>query len=564
MATTQPLTLTPSQILNNLIETVKAGLIKAGVDNPQVDNNSDFYIISTALSNQLGIGNQMISAQANAQMADTATGDDLDRIAGIYGLTRRPAIGGSGYIAVAAPSGTISNVPVGSQLTSSQGLVYQIVTGKTDTANGDYLEVVAIDTGLQTNLAINHVLTWQNAPGFLTSSATVSIAITGGSDQENDTQFRNRLLGILQNPPQYGNWSQIAKTATDATSLIEAAYVYPCANGPGTQYIVFTKAQSTVSIANRGITVNSAEWIHASTAITSSAPAYVQTVIPWSVNDANGDGYLSVTNIANDISIQLDIPYPVGAQNNGIGGGWVDFTPWPNVANNVGSPTTGYFAYVSVVPLDSNGTQFTVRAATGIDSSSTLIADPSLVAGITHISWIDKSNINNQGWVVTSSTVVSFRVNTITSNYTDYEVTIDNPFPTIVVGDYIFPTSVNEQSYLDIILASFANLGPGQISSVGALFPNAYRQPLVQLTNPDVVDGRFLRSLVDSTSEVEAAQFFYNESGSPTTVKSIYGTEPTVPSTIPSAGGTKNVGIYVPGQIGWYPVLGSNISGGIS
>src|SRR5574338_493040 len=194
---------TPSEIRDDFLRTIKNGLIDLGVAEPNVAENSDYYVIGQSLADQISAVFNNIEIQSDASSADTATGDDLDRILEIYGLARRPAGGSSGKIEITTSATTF--VPVGENLTSSTGQVYEVTVGG-NYSNGDDIPIASTDVGAQTNLAVDSILTWTNPPAYTQSTATVTQALTGGVDVEDDETARARLLTRLQNPPASGNW----------------------------------------------------------------------------------------------------------------------------------------------------------------------------------------------------------------------------------------------------------------------------------------------------------------------------------------------------------------------
>jgi hypothetical protein len=542
----QSLVPNPQTVLNNILQTLRAGLVLAGVPNPQLDQSSDFFIIAQALANQLSLGFQNSITLFNAVMPDTAQGDDLTRVANVYGVTRKAASSSDGFILVTCSSATF--VAAGTQLNSDTGLLFQVITGKQLSAGAvpstNLVEVESIDTGSQTNLPVGSNMTWINPPAFAQSTATVYFACEGGADIETDSALRTRLLNTLQNPPLYGNWLQIAEIAVNASPFIEHAFVYPAINGPATQGVAFTQAQTLSNIVNRGILVNSQGWVDGYTAVYAAAPAYVQTIIPYATYT---DGYnYSVANVTNDLSLSLNIPYPVGSTNGGTGGGWINFKPFPNpIKNNI-----------NALNLDNLGNLIRACMCTAGNSSTTIsfyaaapsgLADPGLINGVTQISWIADQTANNNGWQVQTATITSSTLVSASGNTGLYTVTINTPFVDgngnpPQVGQYIFPASVNGQNYLNTVLASYAGLGPGQMNNTQALFPNAYRQPLVTLQQPDVIDDRFNQSLILDNTEVELSTFYYNYS---------QGNEPVLPGhVIPAPGNAPAV--WVPQHIGFY------------
>ena len=469
----------PTTILNNYLSDLGSGLIDLGIANPQLDPGSDFYLKGRAICNQISLANYNILAQFNAQMVDTATGTDLDRIANTYGITRRVASAATGQIVLVASSST--SIPVGAQLTSQFGLIYAALYGYPIVNNGSLIEVQSVDTGSQTNLPVAANLTWSNVPNYCSSIASITAAITGGVDAENDDTLRQRIFTRLQNPPAFGNWQQIAELCQSFDPSIQSAFIYPAASGPGSQHIALVGYQ-TSSYVGRDI-IQSPNLANIASQIFGNIPAYTNTVVT------------TVTNVPYNIAFNMNIPYPLGATNQGLGGGWVDINPWPVPNGATTSAFGSNFYYISVTSVISN-TQFVVASV----SNST-----SIVADLTNIQWINKSDNAGLGWQINQSLVSSF----VDNGNDTYTVIVSSPFVGIVAGDYIFPASVNAQNYLDAVLESFAELGPGQKTNSPAVLPNALRKPLTPFSYPDIVGSQFLKALEYSGPEVFSAQFWY-------------------------------------------------------
>ena len=487
---TSPLVQDPNTILNNILRTIKYGLQStAGIANPNLGPGTDFYISASAITDQISIGNQIIVSQANTLMADTATGSDLDRIMNTYGLARRTASNASGTILITTSIPTF--VSTGSQLSSSNGKLYQVVSGGSF-ANGGSIAIISIDTGSDTNIASGSVMTWISTPPFANSSATVGNAISGGVDAEDDTTARARLLARFASPPQNGNWQNLAEIAEGTDPSIQKAFIYPCANGPATQHLALVKAQETTDY-NRDI--SGTVLTNSTSAILGLVPEFVETVVT------------TVTNQTYDVSFKVNIPtLPTS-------GGWLSYNPFPIVSS-------GYkFAAITTI---TNSTNFVISAE---PTNAAILSN-----GVSVISWIDRSQPT--GWIVRTATVIA---SSVASNL--FTLTIDNPFVGMTVGDHIFPASNNGQNYLNTVLGSFGNLGPGQKTNNLAL-PTSLRKPLISSAFIDTVGGQFLKDLVAENTELESSDFSYQQYGS---------SEPSLPSLI-----SEPPSIYTPNNISFY------------
>lgn len=496
---------TPSEIRDDYLRTIKNGLIDLGVSNPNVSENSDFYIEGQALADQISAVFNNIEVQADASFPDTATGTDLDRILTIYGLSRRNAGGASGKIEITTSATTF--VAVGENLVSTTGIVYEVTVGGSY-SDGDEIPVASVDEGADTNLAAESILTWTNPPAYTQSTATVSQAITGGVDLEDDETARARLLTRLQNPPASGNWQHVAEISESSDPVIQKAFIYQAANGPATIHIAVVGYPSAVSKSRVVDTIKLNSVIIPT--ILGNLPEHTETTITTVIDEPT------------DCAVELTIPLAVSSTSlstgPGTGNGWINTNPWP--ATNA---STHWFIPVSAV---TDSTHFTINSPTNTPPS----------AGITKIHWIDKSD-----WTVKQATVSSY------TGTGPYAVVIDTPFAGIAVDDWIFPASVNAQIYLDALLEGFKQMGPGEKTDNIAIFTRASRRPRPQVSYPFTLDSSILRGVINSSDEVQTADFFYRSKGSPAQAVTTSVT-PTVPSDI-----TEAPRILIPRNLGFYP-----------
>jgi uncharacterized phage protein gp47/JayE len=487
----------PNQILDDMIRTIKSGLIDIGIIDPQVDPGSDYYIMAQAVANELAVAEQNVMLQADALMPDTARGSDLDRILSNYGLSRRSASTGVGACQLVSTASTV--VPLNAQLVSSTGLVYQVIIGGTY-ANLAEIPIQSVSTGEAVNLAIGEVLNWVSTPAFAQSTSIVTQAVTGAVDAETDDVARQRLLSRMQNPPALGNWQQVADMCESFDPAVQKSFIYPVANGPSTLHVALT-GYATATSKSRALA--SSKVTSLTSSIQGQLPEYVDSFVS------------TVTDVPVDISFKLTLPYPLGAVNLGTGGGWVDFQPFP-------AATVAQTYYTASV---TNSTSFVMLVPA---------QNPAPIPGITHISWIDRTN----NYTVRTATILTAAYANFFGVKT-YIITIDTPFVGMVNGDYIFPSCINAQTYVNNILAHFALMGPGEKTDIATLLPRAYRKPRPNLSFPNAVDGSMLRAVIESGTEVLSADYWYSTYGT---------TAPALPSLIELP-----PNIYIPRQIGLYP-----------
>jgi uncharacterized phage protein gp47/JayE len=504
MDTSLVLVKSPNQIKTDMVSTITAGLINLGISNPQTGPGSDIDLICTALANELSIAANNIVSVADAQMPDTSSGTNLDRLLGIFGLTRRPASQAEGQITFITTAPTL--VPTGSQLTGPTGKLYQVLVGGTY-SNNSSIEVQSIDAGSNTNLDVGSILTWGNTPAFAQPTAAVSVAISGGVDLEDDATARARLLATLSSPPQFGNAMDFSNLAESFDPIVQKSFIYPAANGPGSLHVALVGYQNTsVNAVNRDIPSFNLQ--NVSNAMIGNTPEYVECLTT------------TVTNVNFDTSFKITIPYPVGAANNGIGGGWANFSPWPQPIG------IGLFYPIvfSAVTSVTSPTQFSIGTTLSVVNGGFA---PTL--GVTQVQWIDRA----AGWIVRTATVTA-----ATDNGGDnWTITVNFPFTGIADGDYVFPASQNAQTYTNNVLASFANMGPGEKTNIATLLPRANREPRPAQSWTNTVDAVMLRNLINSGNEVSTCDYWYRTST----------TAPAIPANILSP-----PNIFIPNNIGFY------------
>jgi hypothetical protein len=562
------------------------------------DPNSETY---ARLATDAQFGSVMyynFGVQIDQRIIDTATGPDLDRIANNANIYRRGPVKSQGAIQYLGVTQTIT---AGALLSGPNSLQYQVSqTGVY--SNGQNVPVQSVTAGFNTNLDVGSTLNWINQPFNAQTTATVSVVITGGADAESDDLLRARCLGIIQFPPQAGNASQVQNISALSDALVQQAFVYSDYNNAGTLLICLVGNQTYAYIGRDiphlpldnyfiGTTLNATNLPTPSTNIQYGLRNDTTTTTPYNpyaynvvsgqyilknagANLANatsvlygqlpinlGNSYVTAVTTANNvpcsIAVNLELLYPPNY------GGWLNTTTWPN--------PDGYavFGYCKVTAITSS-TVFTVAAA-----SLSNVGAVSPTAGVTQISWINRCNAQNTGWLVQTATILAATDN----NNNTWTITIDQPFtfPSgytdfygntgLTIGDMIFPACANAQTYLTQIMTNFSQLGPGEVTtSTGLQLLGAARFPSSVAQFTDVIDDRFLTSLEVNNNEIIAASFVVNPSTNKKSVFSpinpttggygamydnnVYATEP-FPSAPP--------GIYIPYNIGFYDTNQTNL-----
>jgi len=453
------------------------------------------------------VASQLVLVYANElaledqYLPDSATGVHLDRVCGVFGLTRSVGEKATGSITLAC-TGSV-NISAGTQLTAaSNGRKYEVTTTYTGAVSGDPISVSSVEYGVSMNVSTGVKMTWSSPPSGVSATALVaSPGLTGGLAGDTDSTLRKKLLRLLREPQNGGSWAHVKQWIEESSADVEEAFVYPAAQGPSTTHAAFTVAGNLENLYSR----------EASTALKAVVSAYVLEQYP-----EHSD--LTLTGCADEslkAAFIVSLPEPISS--GGLGGGWIDPSSgtvhrWPSILGTK-LPVT--------VTTVSSATVFVVNA------------DSTPIVGASVDFW-DSTNL-----VFVRAKVLSY-----TGSSGAYTVTVDTSLPTIVAGDYLCPASEQSSEYARIICEEVAKLGPGEKTSDTTILARAYRHPRGGEGSPSGADTRLLARVFNERPEVNGIRFTaINGTASPTLP-----VEPTVPTTVTDAPNVWRVN-----ELGFYP-----------
>lgn len=473
---------TPQEMLAGLLSEYRYGYNRIGVT-VNVAKGTEPYIRYQALANRLSIAieNNRL-ALADISPLDAA-GDALEELCSTYGVARRPASFAAGLVKVATTAATL--IPSGYQCTAPNGMQYRTTTAVVVVA-GDNVAVQAVTTGTTSNIASGTVLTWDSAAlSTLNQNCTVtSGGIDGGTEEDTDEELRQRLIRRLSFPQVGGNTAQVAGFAEDASSAVQAAFVYPAARGPGS-YDVALVAEGTDTDNDRAL--NSVTVNNVASAILGNMP---------------GNADLNCTTVAEqriDVIMALSLPLPINA--GGAGGGWRDAVPWPStlstdagVLPRVTAFNSGTFTVNTTVapgeppqtamrfgiwdPLTFTMHEYTVAGPIGGGSGAYTFTT---TGGNT--SWLENLNL--------------------TTNYR-----------------YLSAGCVNLASYADEYLSGVRLLGPGEKTTSVDILPRGRRNPPPDVLWPTDINTRLTTVIYSAHEEVTNINYIRRYEANTTTVRS--------------------------------------------
>jgi len=446
-------------IRDGMLDDQRRMLIAAGVARPNLAKGSERWVRAESLASAIFEGLSREVALQDAQMEDSATGEDLDRLAARLNITRSAGAGATGNVVVSCTGSVV--YPAGLECTSPDGLRYQVVA-ITTAVDGGAVPVAGIDTGKRTDKTYSTIMTWTSPPAGSATTATVDASgLRFGADADDDARLRRKVIDRRRHPAKGGNWSHVAGFAEDASSAIEKAFAYPAVYGPSTHHVAITVPAAAATQYTRAAT--GALMLMAATGILSQTPEHADLTLT------------TVTDYDLDLVLQVELPEPKSA--GGIGGGWVDALAdrWPTALNAA------------------NPHAITLNAAPTNPKVIVVVSDAAPVLDA-HIAL----------WSNSQKKLVRTRVYSYTGAG-PYTITLYDPIDIndFASGDYVMPDAENLEDYCSTVASQFALLGPGEKTAVAAKLPRSYRHPLEQEDWHTDFTSRHVGALSNEHTEVQ-------------------------------------------------------------
>lgn len=205
--------------------------------------DSDLYIRASAVAS-VATGIYQYQGWIVRQIfPDTADTEFLEWHARTRGLYRKSATTASGILTVTGEPG--ATAAAGYSVTRGS-LTYTTTAAVTLDSDGNGTVAASYSTaGAAGNTTAITSGTFTSTPTGFDSTVIIGI-MSGGTDQETDTELLGRLLDIIRRPPAGGNKYDYRRWAM-AVDGVTAAYVYPLRRGLGTVDIVIISADGVPS-----------------------------------------------------------------------------------------------------------------------------------------------------------------------------------------------------------------------------------------------------------------------------------------------------------------------------
>lgn len=382
------------------------------------------------------------------------------------------ATGASGNVAGKASAGVIwpgsSTIgdPAATVGTDPNGLSYQVlINAVTDGTGTAALVLKGIDGGDASNIGVGTIIKWRNPPVGAQSEGAVTVAFSGGVDDENEADFAKRIEDRIRHRPASGNQAHFRAWAQQSTNAVENAYVYACALNAGSVVVCVTQKRASVV----GPTAR----------------------IPSFGTLATVTGYLVPPNspvVPGNVFVLVVPPNPVQtslglrvALRRGTPGGWNDLAPWPKASTAFPrAAITGFASQTSFVITTDVAPTFTLPA-TGVTAPQMMVWRPLL-------SKFERLNV----------------LSVAVAGANQYTVTLSSAISTndIALGDVLSPYT----DRLDVIAGAaqtyFDGIGPGELVSLDPSVPDlrahrAYRYPRPSEGFPSKVGQGIVTTFLD-------------------------------------------------------------------
>lgn len=205
--------------------------------------DSDLYIRASAVAS-VATGIYQYQGWIVRQIfPDTADTEFLEWHARTRGLYRKSATTASGILTVTGEPG--ATAAAGYSVTRGS-LTYTTTAAVTLDSDGNGTVAASYSTaGAAGNTTAITTGTFTSTPTGFDSTVIIGI-MSGGTDQESDTELLDRLLDIIRRAPAGGNKYDYRRWATSVDG-VTAAYVYPLRRGLGTVDVVITSADGLPS-----------------------------------------------------------------------------------------------------------------------------------------------------------------------------------------------------------------------------------------------------------------------------------------------------------------------------
>jgi uncharacterized phage protein gp47/JayE len=381
-----------------------------------------------------------------------------------WAVSKLPATGGGNDVTAYGAVGTtfIGSTTIGDPAahtcTDPAGNTYQVLASKTiGGGTSTTITLVGVSTGIQTNVDAGTKFKWATGPLGATDDPVAIDDFTGGTNEETDAEFAQRILDGIRHKAAAGNPSHIRSWARAASNAVSDAYVYPCAWNAGS--VLVAVVQKRAGVLGPTARIPSVATMTKVTQQLTPPASPVMPVPPHLVA-------LPVVGQSSDMALQLALP-------RGRSSGWTDPAPWP---------ASGVSGVAATIVLVTNSTHFRIEANVAIPVG---VSAPSMMLWNAVTSRFEKLNVQSVS----------------VSAGTQYNVVLTSPpTATVAVGGMISPDTGRRDLLGASLEAYFDSLGPGEVVNLSTDLRahRAFRFPEPSETAPQRCGSAVISFLQDA------------------------------------------------------------------
>jgi uncharacterized phage protein gp47/JayE len=205
--------------------------------------NSLMEIFLTVVSGSHYLMYDFLDWCKNQLFVTTAEAEYLEIQGAEYGIYRNYGVKATGNVTMTGAIGSV--VPAATKLQSALGEIYVTATAGTFSSATMVLGVVAENVGSDYNQLEASTLSFVSPIAGVNTDATVNApGITGGTDIEDDDEYRERILTRKKQPPHGGTESDYVSWCKEVSGVTRA-WSFPQLYGPGTIGVAFVRDGDT-------------------------------------------------------------------------------------------------------------------------------------------------------------------------------------------------------------------------------------------------------------------------------------------------------------------------------
>lgn len=224
-------------------EVIQERLLSNISDEYDKSEGSFFYDVEKPIAIELERANIILDEIIDKTFADTATGEDLDRVSLQQGLNRKGATKAKGNVTI---TGVVGSLISKGEMVSSDNVNFIFLEDASIQEGGEIdIEVECEKYGAIGNVPVGAI---KYFPKTLEGLQTVTnkVSFSNGYEAENDESLRQRYYTKVRTPSTSGNKWHYLNWAKEVTGVGDAK-VYPLWNGNGTVKIVIINANKEIA-----------------------------------------------------------------------------------------------------------------------------------------------------------------------------------------------------------------------------------------------------------------------------------------------------------------------------